>query len=226
MTLVKFNKHFLVFFPSALFLLFANYLNSVSLQISGITLTYVVKACIPVATVVYKLLEGHRFSIFVYISLVFTVLGVMLAAWSDMNFSWWGFSLAFLSMVFQTLLNVHSKKAMKKTGLTDGSQVQLIFAAINSVILLTHSFILAFSSTSDDISFLRQLSEPHHVFLVTVTAFVYHSECKFIFDCEFLITSTLDALSFLFSSLVQSLSFSVIDIARRKLLIIVVLQLP
>ena len=65
--------------PSIL-LWIANYSNSYALKIAGITLTYIVKACIPVFTVIICTLRGQKFPLMIYISLVPICLGVALAS--------------------------------------------------------------------------------------------------------------------------------------------------
>jgi drug/metabolite transporter (DMT)-like permease len=76
------------FAPTAMCLFVANYYNGVALQLSGITLTYVVKATIPVFTVLHaSLVQRETFSYKVYLSIVPTVGGVALAAWSDSEVS-------------------------------------------------------------------------------------------------------------------------------------------
>jgi drug/metabolite transporter (DMT)-like permease len=60
----------------------------VALQLSGITLTYVVKATIPVFTILHtSLVKGESFSTGVYMSILPTVCGVAVAAWSDSEVS-------------------------------------------------------------------------------------------------------------------------------------------
>jgi drug/metabolite transporter (DMT)-like permease len=76
------------FAPTTACLFIANYFNGVALQLSGITLTYVVKATIPVFTVLHaSLIKRESFSTKVYLSIVPTVCGVALAAWSDSDVS-------------------------------------------------------------------------------------------------------------------------------------------
>ena len=63
-----------------LLLFAANYCNSISLSLTGITVTYVVKAAIPVFTVLICALGlGKAYPKAVYASLVPTVLGIALA---------------------------------------------------------------------------------------------------------------------------------------------------
>ena len=102
----------------ALFLWVANYANSCSLQASGITLTYVVKACIPVFTVLVCATKGQRFSSSVLMSLLPICIGVGLASGSDMSFCYHGLAAALCSAVAQTLLNISIKEVTAKSKLT------------------------------------------------------------------------------------------------------------
>jgi len=68
----------------AVLLWLANFSNSVSLFYSGITLTYVVKACIPLCTVIICSLKGQKFPLLTYLSLIPTVIGVALASGTDL----------------------------------------------------------------------------------------------------------------------------------------------
>ena len=61
--------------------------NSFALKAAGITLTYVVKACIPVFTVIICKFQGQNYPILIYISLLPICLGVALASGSDLDFS-------------------------------------------------------------------------------------------------------------------------------------------
>ena len=64
----------------AVLLWIANYSNSYALKAAGITLTYIVKACIPVFTVIICSMQGQKFPIMIYISLIPICLGVALAS--------------------------------------------------------------------------------------------------------------------------------------------------
>ena len=58
----------------------ANYSNSLALSHCGVTLTYVVKSCIPVFTVIICTLQGKRFPVAIYASLIPICGGVALAS--------------------------------------------------------------------------------------------------------------------------------------------------
>jgi drug/metabolite transporter (DMT)-like permease len=70
----------------AIFLFIANYANSIALEKTGITLTYIIKACIPVFTVVICTIQGDRYSLLLYMSLLPICLGVALACAGDLDF--------------------------------------------------------------------------------------------------------------------------------------------
>ena len=102
----------------AILLWIANYFNSVGLQIAGITLTYVVKACIPVFTVAVCTMQGQSFPLLIYISLIPICFGVALASGSDLDFSITGLSAALVSAIAQTFMNISIKSVRTKTGYT------------------------------------------------------------------------------------------------------------
>ena len=98
-----------------MFLWLANYANSCALQACGITLTYIVKACIPVLTVAICALRGQRFPLPIFLSLVPICLGVAVASFSDVAFSLQGFLAALLSAVAQAFLNLSIKEVTART---------------------------------------------------------------------------------------------------------------
>ena len=102
----------------ALLLWIANFANSCSLQASGITLTYVVKACIPVFTVLVCAVKGQRFSTAVLASLLPICFGVGVASSSDVSFCYQGLAAALCSAVAQTLLNISIKEVTTKSKLS------------------------------------------------------------------------------------------------------------
>jgi hypothetical protein len=86
-------------FHPALYLWAANYANSISLKISGITITYIVKALIPAFTVTYFWLLGQRHPRLIYISLIPICVGVALASTGDMVSSGHSCSLSLFILV-------------------------------------------------------------------------------------------------------------------------------
>ena len=71
----------------AIFLFIANYANSIALDKTGITLTYIIKACIPVFTVIICVINGENFSLLLYTSLLPICIGVALACAGDLDFN-------------------------------------------------------------------------------------------------------------------------------------------
>lgn len=118
LSLQRYLDSLLPFALPACCLLGANLFNSISLDQGGITLTYVVKAGIPLVTVLVCLLKGQRITLLTALTLVPTVAGVALSAWADTEFSWRGFTAAWLSTVSQALLNISSKSSIQATGLS------------------------------------------------------------------------------------------------------------
>ena len=84
---------FRALFHPALYLWVANYANSISLKMSGITITYIIKALIPAFTVTYFWLFGQRHPRLIYISLIPICVGVALASTGDMVSSWYPLTL-------------------------------------------------------------------------------------------------------------------------------------
>ncbi|GBG31569.1 Phosphoenolpyruvate/phosphate translocator 1, chloroplastic [Hondaea fermentalgiana] len=197
------------FIVPALLLLGANYSNGVALKLAGITLTYVVKSAIPVATVVVNKLEGVTFAPMVYATLVPTVVGVMLAAWSDLDFSLTGFVAALASMSLQTMLNIKSKAAISATNVS-GVKAQLVMASIATVVLSPFALwdlsALLISADGAPVALIEQGVEKGALTLSVVAAVAYHSEY---------------VSNFLFAARVSPLAFSVADICRRLCIIAV-----
>ena len=102
----------------ALFLWMANYFNSCSLQMTGITLTYAVKACIPVFTVLICSVTGQYFPPSIFATLVPICVGVAMASISDLDFNLMGLAAAMISAISQTFLNLSIKTVRQQTGYT------------------------------------------------------------------------------------------------------------
>lgn len=181
----------------AMFLLGANLLNSFALQLSGITLCYVVKSSIPVLTVAYCVARGERFSGRVYASLVPTVVGVALASAADSSFSVAGFAAALGSTLSQTALNLVSKAQFAKLGI-DGPLAQTVLTScctLGTLPLYACSAPLPASKAS----------VVYAAFLFACAGLSYHLEYS---------------LNFMFIQLVSPLAFSVADVARRVAIIL------
>jgi len=198
LTWAKLKSHWKLFGPSALLLLGANLTNSVSLQLTGITLTYVVKSSIPVVTVLYGLWQGATYPVAVYFAILLTVLGIMLAAWSDMEFSYVGFIAAFTSMLLQSFLNIRSKQAIRASKLSGGKSF-FVMASLCTLILVPACIGGALVAPQGlPLSGALVSSSEFGIMLMAMVA--YHVEYQ---------------MNFVFTALVEPLTFSISDIARR-----------
>lgn len=203
-----------VFIP-AILLWVANFSNSVALQYSGITLTYVVKACIPVFTVVVCVLGGQQFPPLTYLSLLPTVLGVALASASDMDFSAYGLVAALTSALAQTLMNISIKDVRQKTGYGGATML----AAMTTVCTVLTIPVIAFNAVTTAEadrqrtvpfileSVLRKMhtGDTWPVLLMSAAAIAYHIEY---------------VLNTIFVGFVSPVAFSVSDVSRRLAIII------
>jgi drug/metabolite transporter (DMT)-like permease len=88
----------------AIFLFIANYANSIALEKAGITLTYIIKACIPVFTVIICTIQGERFSLLLYSSLLPICLGVALACAGDLDFNFVGLTAGLCRCVYPSCI--------------------------------------------------------------------------------------------------------------------------
>ena len=124
------RRAFLPYAGVGCLLFLANYANSVALDLTGITMTYTVKAALPVFTVALCAVGyGQKFPLAVYASLLPTVLGVALASASDASFNVLGLGAALLSCAAQTVLNVGGKKVAESTGVVGFPAFFLMAAA-------------------------------------------------------------------------------------------------
>lgn len=191
--------------PAAL-LLVANLLNSVALQLSGITLCYVCKSGIPVFTVCLMVLQGQHFAPIVYASLLPTVLGVALASASDLDFSLGGLVAALGSALAQALLNIISKRQLKELRVS-GREAQFLMASCCMVAALpVYALHPAQLSDADDREvFAHAAHVPRAGAILLLGGVAYHIEYM---------------LNFMFIPFVSPLAFSITDIARRLTIII------
>jgi solute carrier family 35, member E1 len=196
--------------PAAL-LWVANYANSMALQESGITLTYVIKSGIPVFTVLICTAMGQKFSKMVYISLIPICFGVALACMGDMNFSTMGVTAGLTSTIAQTCLNISIKSVRTKTGYS-GMKAFMGMAIVCSV--LSVPMALLSGMVSDATPPLEKLAQATAagmqgdywpITLVAAASLAYHIEY---------------ALNFMYVGFVSSVAFSVSDIARRVAIIV------
>lgn len=124
------RRAFLPYAGVGCLLFLANYTNSIALGLTGITMTYTVKAALPVFTVALCALGlGQTFPPAVYASLVPTVVGVALASASDASFNVAGLAAALVSCAAQTGLNVSGKRVAEATGVVGFPAFFLMAAA-------------------------------------------------------------------------------------------------
>ena len=205
-----------VFWPATL-LWIANCANSVALKAAVVTLTYVVKASIPVFTVMVCTLQGQKFDGMVYFSLIPICLGVALASGSDMYFSYLGLAAALVSALAQTFMNLSIKKVRSKKG-HSGSKAFFGMTILCTLFTLPVTFGFSklagygysqFSPTSMDhllsVYVEQQKGNFWPLILLVAGAVAYHVEY---------------ALNFVFVGFVSSVTFSVCDIARRIAIIV------
>ena len=189
-------------------LLVANGMNSVALQASGITLCYVVKSTIPFFTVLLMSFGfSEHYEIQIYMSLVPIVGGAALASLSDSSFSMVGLGAALCSTAAQTLLNVSSKQAVRRSNIT-GQQAQMVMA-IACALACFPLYILYGAWAGTTAVFTSALGAALNgdvipLGLAVLAAVAYHTEYL---------------LNFVFVEKVAPLEFSVTDIARRVAII-------
>lgn len=196
----------------AVYLWLANFANSVALNISGITLTYAIKAAIPVFTVLFCIAQGKTFSPKVYLSLLPICIGVALASGTDLQFSLSGFAAAVTSAVAQTFMNVSIKAVREKSGLS-GPLAFYGMALVASILTLPILFFAglfmgeAYSAMHviQECLFAGSLGNYFPMLLFLLAALAYHSEY---------------ILNFVFVSFVNPVTFSVCDIGRRLAIIV------
>lgn len=205
----------------AVLLWFANYFNSISLNAAGITLTYVVKACIPVFTVIVCSFGGQKFPMVIYASLLPICFGVALASGSDLDFSIYGLIAAFVSALAQTLMNITIKTVRSKTGYSGPKAflgMTIVSTFLTALVIWSSTLFLNKENASDVVQYPmsitilmnvnNELLNGNHypLFLVVVSAVAYHLEYM---------------LNFIFVGYVNSVMFSVSDIVRRIAIIVV-----
>lgn len=217
----------------AILLWLANYSNSIALQYTGITLTYVLKAGIPVFTVLICTLNGQKFPLLIYISLLPICFGVSLACYGDLNFNLNGLIAGLVSALSQTFMNISIKTIRIKTGYS-GMKSFLGMTILSS--LITFPIMLAnesFQSSGDtnshshsnsnlndsnptlSLTSLEKLTEIFYLFSTTdkwpLTLTIIASLAYYI---EYL-------LNFVFVGYVNNVTFSVCDITRRISIIVI-----
>jgi hypothetical protein len=199
----------------AVLLWLANYSNSMALQSAGITLTYVLKAGIPVFTVLVCSFSGQKFPLLIYLSLLPICLGVGLACMGDLSFSLTGFLAGLVSALSQTFMNISIKNVRNKTGYS-GMKAFLgmtILATLITFPFMLASDVLTHQNNTDSgslsLNSFDKLMGTYTAFqegdswpltLTAIASLAYHIEY---------------VLNFIFVGFVSSVAFSVSDIARR-----------
>ena len=191
-------------FLPAICMAVANYSNSVAVAASGVPFAHIVKASSPFWTVLLcTLLKGDSYPISIYLSLLPTVGGVVIASGSDVSFTWLGMTAAVVSVVAQTVMAIIGKERIKLTGLSSWRA----FAVTTTVCtLLVVPLQLLSMATAGDSERRSPFAEcwamesllPLRLFGMAALGFFL----------EF-------ALQFAFVALVSPLTFSVADIGRR-----------
>jgi hypothetical protein len=205
---IKQTKDFIPDFtlPAAL-LFIANYANSISLNRIGISLTYTSKCAIPLITVLLTLLiDGKKAlpNVLTLSSLVPIALGIAVASWNSPTFEKLGFLAAMISTTSQAALNVTSKQAMSKTGLT-GSQAQRAMVAVGFVITIALSILQRSRSNTLEKESREQSETELPLWLTTMAVLAYHAEY---------------VLSFMFVKLVSPITYGTCDAMRRLSIIV------
>jgi len=191
----------------AVFLFTANYCNSVALDRIGISLTYTSKCVIPLITVLMTLL-ADGFSALpsnaALLALIPIASGVGLASWNSPTFEKRGFIAAMVSSTAQAALNVSSKRALIKTGIS-GLEAQTAMASVAfSIAICMTGYTCVKQKDPANVNKENDRALPP-VWLSAAAAAAYHFEY---------------VLSFLFLSLVQPISYGTCDAIRRLGIII------
>lgn len=173
--------------------------HSVALDRIGISLTYTSKCGIPLITVVLTaLLEGLGAlpNAAALASLIPIAVGIAAASWSSPTFELVGFVAAAISATAQSALNVTSKRALTKTGLS-GVAAQRTMVAVGLVITICMNAIVLMRISHSELDTREKLAEVQDTppFWLTAMAVVaYHVEY---------------ILSFTFVKLVQPITYGV-----------------
>mmetsp|Transcript_16489 Transcript_16489/g.45035 ORF Transcript_16489/g.45035 Transcript_16489/m.45035 type:complete len:417 (-) Transcript_16489:169-1419(-) len=192
----------------ALCLMIANAANSVALLNCGVTLTYVVKALIPVFTALHEvILHGRQFSVLEYASLVPTVVGVSLASAAEgAELSAVGLCAALTSAVAQTALNISSKTAASTSGAKPGEAFYALTVICAGMSLSSYLPWLAASASLGWESQVGHVDIPGYQGTTWSLCIIVSTAVAFFVEYS---------LNFVFVVLVTPLSFSIGDIARR-----------
>eukprot|EP00483_Globobulimina_turgida_P002884 UN02889 len=174
LSIIQTINHIPTLLVPSLFLLCANFFNSVSLNLTGISVTYITKSTIPVWTALITVLyfKQKTKSNLIYLTLIPTIIGVAMSSLSDMDFNLNGFIAAVSSTLSQTILNIMCRNTINNSDL-NGSQFQFIMASINTCISLP---VYLYTSNENSAIYKVPLSLPWSFGLVVfvVPPLAYH----------------------------------------------------
>jgi hypothetical protein len=209
-SIILLKQNLILFTIPALSLLGANLFNSIALSKSGITLTYVTKAGIPLVTVAILALRHQFVTPRTIATLIPITFGVALSAWTDNDFTIYGFLAAITSTVSQAYLNISSKESITKSGIS-GSRAQFLLTSIASFTLGTLTVVYCLVDEKEyglwkDIV-IKSWYEPEGAgFILIATAVAYHLE----YVLNFIVTEECSS----------DVVFAVLDVCRRLAIIL------
>mmetsp|Transcript_4494 Transcript_4494/g.6944 ORF Transcript_4494/g.6944 Transcript_4494/m.6944 type:complete len:347 (+) Transcript_4494:124-1164(+) len=198
----------------ALFLFLANFTNAISLSKVGISLTSTSKCGIPLITVLLTLISDGREALpsaLTITTLIPIAVGIGAAAWNSPTFDTFGFLAAMVSCTAQSLLNVTSKKAISKTGVS-GAQAQRAMVTVSFAMTAIYSLVsskfvipkrkedLPSSGNQQQAKGLGFLRIEVPALLTSLAVAAYHLEYN---------------LSFMFVKLVAPITYGTCDAIRR-----------
>lgn len=187
------------------------------MQRIGISLTYTSKCGIPLITVLLTLLMdgvGSLPNIPALVSLLPIAVGIAAASWSSPTFEALGFVAAAASAAAQSALNVTSKRALTKAGLT-GPAGQRTMAAVGLLLTVVFNAVQLMMQDSTTMSNTRGNHKTNAVsgdrdipawWLTFMAVSAYHIEY---------------VLSFIFVKLVAPITYGTCDAIRRLAIILV-----
>ena len=197
-------RHFAI---PAFFLYVANYMNSVSLDRIGISLTYTSKCGIPLMTVLLTVLMGgwHELpNALALASLIPIAVGIACASWNSPSFEPVGFAAAMTSTLAQSALNVSSKRAMRKTAVR-GPEAQRAMVAVGLLLALVSTAVQTWRSHTTTRNGESEVQRGPPAWLGAAAVLAYHVEY---------------VLSFMFVRLVQPITYGTCDAMRRLSIIL------
>mmetsp|Transcript_47902 Transcript_47902/g.111738 ORF Transcript_47902/g.111738 Transcript_47902/m.111738 type:complete len:449 (+) Transcript_47902:55-1401(+) len=194
----SFRRKSKVLLSSSVLLWCANFANSVSLERTGISVTYVFKSLIPFLTVLMCRLKGQQFSLRIYACLVPICIGVSLATITDLQFDTLGAVFAFFSALAQTGLNIQSKSCIRQLKV---SGMEAFVVMSTSCVAISVPATLLWSLAGHSIlAKVHTVGVPHAAGVIVQAGFTYFMEYS---------------LNFAYVSCCTPLAFSITDICRR-----------